>query len=449
MRLLAETTGAGVLSTRTVDAGRTPALEPSIHTVEGDTTLARVPYIQTVEAGGTAGLREELGIPNDFPGGKFFMYSGPYFEYLDVTELYRITHHGMNIWDNERKDTVQDTGEIWLYRSLLQHPNRTFDPEEADLFYVPAFMATSYRMKNQGFRHYKRILNMTNALMEMPYLQRHQGADHLYICTWWRCGAALEAARVLLNVNRTSLLATMERITTWSHWKCPERLVIIPYVANVNVTQDFSATPFSERSITFFFVGCARHGRHERATVRALSDLDSAHIQVPGSCDNFTVGPEEYAALIKDSKFCMVPRGDSYTTRRLFDAVAAGCIPIIQDGGIRRSLPFAWKLDYSQFALFVTSKEYQSSAALRARCSRLLQQPVERFERMQRVLLSVRSELVWGQGDVLGPGARIGNVGDNVLYEAMWKSLRLKSLRDVSTAACLGKWPNPHPGRQL
>jgi len=33
-------------------------------------------------------------------------------------------------------------------------------------------------------------------------------------------------------------------------------------------------------------------------------------------------------------RFCFCPRGDTASSRRVFDAVAAGCIPVITEGGL-------------------------------------------------------------------------------------------------------------------
>lgn len=391
----------------------------------------------------TARPQTKPGIPSSFKGGKFYMYNDPEFNFFDAVECYKRNHNGTDIWSDERMDTVQDTGELWLFRALSQHPNRTLDPEEADLFYVPAFLATSYRMKHScGFSHYERMLDITDALTRMPYWDRHQGADHLFSCGWWRCGDALRPLRNLLRVHEASILSIMERVKWWTGWRCPERLVTHPYVANHEVTKKFTNTPFSERSTSFFFVGCSRW-RAVRSNINVLKILDGTYIYIKHNCKKFTVGADAYAEMIMDSRFCLIPRGDTYTSRRLFDAVAAGCIPIIQDGGIRRSLPFKWKLKYKDFAVFAPTQVFQNSSLLLTFCSELLDRPVERFEEMQMALLSIRDDLVWGEGDPFAFNSRIGRVGNNVLYEAIYKSSQWK-FQDVNPteAACKGAWPD-------
>lgn len=53
------------------------------------------------------------------------------------------------------------------------------------------------------------------------------------------------------------------------------------------------------------------------------------------------------------STYCWVPRGDNPTSRRIFDAVAAGCIPVVVSDDIARYLPFRWAVDWRAMILQV------------------------------------------------------------------------------------------------
>lgn len=39
------------------------------------------------------------------------------------------------------------------------------------------------------------------------------------------------------------------------------------------------------------------------------------------------------------TRFCFCPRGDTESSRRIFDAIAAGCIPVVSSPGVE-VLPF-------------------------------------------------------------------------------------------------------------
>jgi hypothetical protein len=47
----------------------------------------------------------------------------------------------------------------------------------------------------------------------------------------------------------------------------------------------------------------------------------------------------EYVSALLNSRFCLHLQGDTTTSRRLFDAIAAGCIPVIIADGV--NLPFS------------------------------------------------------------------------------------------------------------
>merc|ERR1711953_917273 len=73
-----------------------------------------------------------------------------------------------------------------------------------------------------------------------------------------------------------------------------------------------------------------------------------------GSATAFQAILRETQQTYLESKFCIVPEGDTPTSRRLFDALAAGCIPIIfgRVDKVSRSLPFSATIDWPSVVLF-------------------------------------------------------------------------------------------------
>jgi hypothetical protein len=65
-----------------------------------------------------------------------------------------------------------------------------------------------------------------------------------------------------------------------------------------------------------------------------------------------------YAEGMLSSTFCWVPRGDNPTSRRIFDAVAAGCIPVVVSDDIARYLPFRWAIDWRAMILQVPEETF-------------------------------------------------------------------------------------------
>jgi hypothetical protein len=60
-----------------------------------------------------------------------------------------------------------------------------------------------------------------------------------------------------------------------------------------------------------------------------------------------------YDVGMLESTYCWIPRGDNPTSRRVFDAVAAGCIPVVVSDDIARYLPFRWAIEWRSMILQV------------------------------------------------------------------------------------------------
>lgn len=58
---------------------------------------------------------------------------------------------------------------------------------------------------------------------------------------------------------------------------------------------------------------------------------------------------------MQSSKFCLNIAGDTPSSNRLFDAIASHCVPVIISDEIE--LPYEDVLDYSQFCIFVRSRD--------------------------------------------------------------------------------------------
>lgn len=62
-----------------------------------------------------------------------------------------------------------------------------------------------------------------------------------------------------------------------------------------------------------------------------------------------TMSPSAYDQRLLSSTYCLVLRGDTTSSKRLFSSIAAGCVPVIISDGLK--LPFAGIIDYSTFTL--------------------------------------------------------------------------------------------------
>lgn len=74
-------------------------------------------------------------------------------DHTDLIECYRYEHVGVPRWQDEREDTAQDMGEVWMHRALLKHPWRVLDPAEADLFAQVLYGILARNMQQASCQH--------------------------------------------------------------------------------------------------------------------------------------------------------------------------------------------------------------------------------------------------------------------------------------------------------
>jgi Exostosin family len=100
-----------------------------------------------------------------------------------------------------------------------------------------------------------------------------------------------------------------------------------------------------------------KHGFFQQTSEKFQALLSGTHA---GGVPSDTVDDEEiffslkstmthsvYDQQLLSSKYCLVLRGDTTSSKRLFSSIAAGCVPVIISDGLK--LPFATIIDYSTF----------------------------------------------------------------------------------------------------
>merc|ERR1719146_136969 len=81
-----------------------------------------------------------------------------------------------------------------------------------------------------------------------------------------------------------------------------------------------------------------------------IQDHDFQHMGMNG----FKKVVENSVSTYLNSKFCLVVEGSTPTSRRLFDSLAGGCVPIMIGDyeGIKRNLPFQKTIDWSKLVYY-------------------------------------------------------------------------------------------------
>mmetsp|Transcript_23703 Transcript_23703/g.57875 ORF Transcript_23703/g.57875 Transcript_23703/m.57875 type:complete len:486 (-) Transcript_23703:145-1602(-) len=143
-------------------------------------------------------------------------------------------------------------------------------------------------------------------------------------------------------------------------------------------------------------------GLREKLIEHSWSNLDDLFIPQRGSSLRRLQGGG-YAQMLNSSQFCLVPPGTVGWSPRLFDAIYAGCIPVII--AQNTVFPFETEIDYSKFSVRIPTDEAARDPSVIERKLRALGSGAKR--RMQEEALRVRDAFVWkADGSYVGDGPR-------------------------------------------
>lgn len=88
---------------------------------------------------------------------------------------------------NERCSKHLFASEVAIHRALLESEFRTFDPYEADFFFVPVYVSCNFSAIN-GFPaigHARSLISSAVELIssELPFWNRSRGSDHVFVAS--------------------------------------------------------------------------------------------------------------------------------------------------------------------------------------------------------------------------------------------------------------------------
>eukprot|EP00927_Polykrikos_kofoidii_P053543 TRINITY_DN48154_c0_g1_i1.p1 TRINITY_DN48154_c0_g1~~TRINITY_DN48154_c0_g1_i1.p1 ORF type:complete len:623 (-),score=52.48 TRINITY_DN48154_c0_g1_i1:67-1935(-) len=279
--------------------------------------------------------------------------------------------------------------DIWLHRELLRSSCRTDRPEEADLFFVPVY-AHCLRSGSRGIEEStRRVTNVTeiyrgdyNELLGSLQYFRRRPQDHIFLFSneLWpvsermlaisgplgrsiilspetlpiRCAAESfaggdqeeeqgdekEQEEQRRSGGDTVELAELLAARPLCEPFTPaglSRVVVIPSFVDswrANQLQSFNR-PFTSRTVLGCFMGIGLKSRPGTKNYRHLL------LQLQG-VPGFYIGEYDlhYGQVMGDSVFCFIPQGIGTWTHRLYEALMAGCIPVILSDGIELPFPF-------------------------------------------------------------------------------------------------------------
>ncbi|KAJ4825056.1 putative glucuronoxylan glucuronosyltransferase irx7, partial [Turnera subulata] len=270
---------------------------------------------------------------------------------------------------NERCSNHLFAAEVAIHRALSSNLDiRTFDPYEADFFFVPVYVACNFSTVN-GFPaigHARSLLASAVQLISSnyPFWNRSQGSDHVFVAShdYGACFHAMEERAVedgIPEFLKKSIILQTFGVKYKHPCQAVENIVIPPYISPESVRSTLQKAPLTgRRDIWVFFRGKMEvhpkniSGRYYSKKVRTVIWRKF------GGDRRFYLQRHRFAGYqseIVRSVFCLCPLGWAPWSPRLVESVALGCVPVIIADGIR--LPFPDAVPWPEISLTVAEKD--------------------------------------------------------------------------------------------
>jgi hypothetical protein len=248
----------------------------------------------------------------------------------------------------------QFSSEMQIHSQLLKSPVLTLNPEEANLFFVPFYVSIYRRLQ---FRYPHLASQLNQFLINQKYLRRRNGLDHVVILSCCYTGEERKWLHGILPALKNSIVCSADigpRDVFAEDW--PEgRNVVIPYVS---FDPNVGPCPVSRKKTRNIFLSMNRRpgsiGGLRARISNLMSNMSESEVQVAG-----LFGPNRLrfiAEEMRQSKYCVVPRGDTASSKRFYDAMRYGCLPVVLSDNFR----FAYEnivIDDSEFVVRIPQRD--------------------------------------------------------------------------------------------
>jgi len=305
--------------------------------------------------------------------------------------------------------------EYYIHQAILKSSVLTEDDSEADIFFVPYYTSARDVLCNWfnpscGFDALER-----NVLEAFDPWHTYGGRDF-----------AFAVGHTLGFSDRTIIQDSIKLgndFTCANFWNLShvdlKRDIVIPYTVNY---PDWLVDPLKRptahtRDIFLLFMGEIVRWRptryrlyEELRTHPNVSYNDMTLISTTSTEDNLS----KFVRVLWRSTFCFAIEGDCPATKRTFESIVAGCIPVIMADDLL--LPFEDRFDYKDFAVF-----FPTSTSGEVIMETLLSMPAEEVKRRQQVM-----EDIWPYFSAHTRQSEMPSFADAVISEMCAKGKVLK-----------------------
>ncbi|KAJ8599643.1 hypothetical protein CTAYLR_005383 [Chrysophaeum taylorii] len=270
---------------------------------------------------------------------------------------------------------------------------RTMDPKRADLFYVPFYADVSYRaagrpdapsryeraildlIEHRDPRAWERSFNVTG-----EYWLRKKGADHVLVqaapVTGLRHPKGKRGWVHYLQQLTPPIWVSLELSRSFlaEYPMCAAKNIVVPYPVPGKRWQDGTWRREAAKKNVTYLAYC-HAGDHGCVALRKAIKAELRDVMPPTKIRR----PRQ--VLMHQSRFCPCPEGDSPSAKRQYDAVLAGCVPVlISDDALWAYTPPFGTLRESDFALRIP----EAAALDRSTLRHLRAIDDENFRRLRR-----------------------------------------------------------------
>ncbi|CAA0837058.1 Probable glycosyltransferase [Striga hermonthica] len=245
---------------------------------------------------------------------------------------------------------------------------RTYDPDEAHLYFLPFSVVMILQNLFDPVERDKAVLErvvgdyVRTVSAKYSYWNRSLGADHFMLschdwgprATWYVHHLYFTSIRVLCNANTSEFFNPRKDVSL------PE--INLPAGEIIGLT-----SPTSPNRTTLAFFAGQLHGRIRSLLLQHWKDKDDdikVFEKMPLSPSNNN--SNSYKEMMESSKFCLCPSGYEVASPRIPEAIYAGCVPVLISENY--VLPFSDVLDWDRFSVRV---------------------PVDKLPNLKRILMGI------------------------------------------------------------
>jgi hypothetical protein len=304
--------------------------------------------------------------------------------------------------------------DLFVYLGLRNHKWRTRDPSTANVFYIPAMMDWSAWLRD-GERdpllkttHAERMQAIGQHVMSTQAFKEHPEAHLVFGAAEFVDNHYKSGGKFLTPVDSVKTKATIGNQEGWGDKLFAGR-VQVPYMGKAEfLTMDVRRQADQEvkeeansREKLLFFKGSGSFNEERSKYLLPLKAVHNSKVVVSFTDNDEDKGTSvDYKQHMLKSTFCIHISGHTCTTRRLYDMIAAGCIPVLLDCNTNNEIqPYKYSagtfLQIADFSLFypgIWIEKYGPQDLI----SKLEQMPMAKIKELRLGLKHARRDYLYG-----------------------------------------------------